>query len=267
MFIRFFEANDFLTLSTVNVLKREATTVGTHAAVRYEIEKKPGIPSFAGQPKWRSSRHELIDIRLRKASPSFFYVVARNPQFPKERFEAFIESIRFDNDPENFVFPIERARERITKKPFGLYVDSQNSPVQPERFKGYHTATDFEVFPEEASTSVAITAMCGGEIRRKQQAQGYGGVVVQSCERGGEVLTVLYGHLDERKVEVNVGQYVAPGQRIGELAAAETPQSGLERKHLHLGIHQGAEIDLRGYVSNLSELSKWVDPLAYLEDR
>ena len=33
---------------------------------------------------------------------------------------------------------------RITKKPFGIFITTQNSPVQPERFSGYHTGVDVE---------------------------------------------------------------------------------------------------------------------------
>jgi hypothetical protein len=38
-----------------------------------------------------------------------------------------------------FVAPLDRASGRVTKKPFGIFVTPQNSPVQPERFRGFHT--------------------------------------------------------------------------------------------------------------------------------
>lgn len=46
-------------------------------------------------------------------------------------------------------YPLMGPEERITKKPFGVFVTPQNSPVNPERFRGYHTGTDFEVFENE----------------------------------------------------------------------------------------------------------------------
>src|SRR3989344_3694996 len=64
IFIRHFKASDFLTLSTVTIHSREATTVHDHAAVRYEIEKKPGVPDFLHQPAWRNTRHDVLDIRF-----------------------------------------------------------------------------------------------------------------------------------------------------------------------------------------------------------
>lgn len=42
------------------------------------------------------------------------------------------------------VLPIAEFEKRITKKPFGIYITPQNSPVQPERFTGYHTGVDVE---------------------------------------------------------------------------------------------------------------------------
>ena len=36
-----------------------------------------------------------------------------------------------------FQSPLDRAGERVTKKPFGKFVTPQNSPVQPEKFYGY----------------------------------------------------------------------------------------------------------------------------------
>lgn len=46
IFIRLFEADRFLTLSTVDILQREETTVQGHPAVRYEIEKKAGVADY-----------------------------------------------------------------------------------------------------------------------------------------------------------------------------------------------------------------------------
>lgn len=43
--------------------------------------------------------------------------------------------------------PLTDAAARITKKPFGIFITPQNSPVQPERFSGFHTGTDFEILP------------------------------------------------------------------------------------------------------------------------
>ena len=38
--------------------------------------------------------------------------------------------------------PLSQALERITKKPFGLKISPQNSPVAPEKFSGLHAVKD-----------------------------------------------------------------------------------------------------------------------------
>jgi hypothetical protein len=60
--------------------------------------------------------------------------------------------------------PIDNAKARITKKPFGIYITPVNSSVQPERFSGYHTGTDFEVTNQELMQNIAIFAVCDGTI-------------------------------------------------------------------------------------------------------
>lgn len=159
--------------------------------------------------------------------------------------------------------PIESAKSRVTKKPFGIYITPQNSPVQPERFTGYHTGTDFEIMPDEADKDVLVFALCTGKIRIKEVISGYGGVVVQDCIIGDSQVTVLYGHLDIRNTP-DVGREVKSGERLGVLAPQESELSGGERKHLHLGIHRGANVDFRGYVQNESELNSWIDAKKYL---
>jgi len=98
IFIRYFRASDFLTLSAVDILEREKAEIGSHDAVRYEIEKKKGIADFPNQPIWRNKRHKLIDIRLDEKSPTLFYVFAYSPDFPEEKFEQFIASLVFQGD-------------------------------------------------------------------------------------------------------------------------------------------------------------------------
>jgi hypothetical protein len=95
IFIRYFRANTFLTLSTVDVLKRAETSVQGRAAVNYEIKKKNGVPNFPQQPAWRNEQHKLIDIRYSTNNPSPFFVFAYNPELPETRFEEFVQSLNF----------------------------------------------------------------------------------------------------------------------------------------------------------------------------
>jgi murein DD-endopeptidase MepM/ murein hydrolase activator NlpD len=164
----------------------------------------------------------------------------------------------------NFQPPLDRATERITKKPFGIFITLQNSPVQPERFQGYHTGVDFEIFPEELNVEVSIRAACSGELKLKEYATGYGGVAVQGCELNKEPITVIYGHLKLSSITASIGEKISTGDVIGILGANQSSETNGERKHLHLGFHKGTAINISGYVSSQSELSNWIDPCLYV---
>jgi len=155
--------------------------------------------------------------------------------------------------------PLADALSRITKKPFGIYVSPQNSPVQPEHFTGYHTGTDFEIFPDELDKDVPVSAICTGKIEVKRTAQGYGGVLAQSCNLDNQPVTIVYGHLKLTSISQNVSDTLTAGENFALLGDAYSAQTGGERKHLHLGIKKGTVVDLRGYVQKESDLSGWLD--------
>ncbi|MDD5627003.1 MAG: M23 family metallopeptidase [Patescibacteria group bacterium] len=160
--------------------------------------------------------------------------------------------------------PLDRAGERVLKKKFGMYITPQNSPVQPERFQGYHTGVDFEIFPEELNAEVQVHAVCSGELKLKKYASGYGGVAVQACELDKDPITVVYGHLKLSGIAADVETNINVGEIIGILGANRSVETDGERKHLHLGFHKGTAIDIRGYVSSEAELANWIDPCLYV---
>ena len=161
--------------------------------------------------------------------------------------------------PNNFQPPLDRTAERVTKKTFGMFITPQNSPVQPERFQGYHTGVDFEIFPEELNTEVSVRAVCSGELKLKRYVSGYGGVAIQECELNNEPITVVYGHLKLSSITANTGENISTGDIIGILGDAFSNDIDGERKHLHLGVHKGEEIDFQGYVQTEKELDFWID--------
>lgn len=160
--------------------------------------------------------------------------------------------------------PIDNAKARITKKPFGIYITPQNSPVQPEKFTGFHTGTDFETTSDELNKEIPIFAVSDGKILEKKIVSGYGGVIVQSGIISDQKVTILYGHINISQSAFNVGDQLSQGQKLAILGDNQSYYTGEERKHLHLGIHKGEEIDYRGYVGNQSELSQWIDITLYL---
>lgn len=159
--------------------------------------------------------------------------------------------------------PLDNALARVTKKPFGIKVSPNNSPVMPERFSGYHTGVDFETTPAEQNTDVPVYAVCAGTLLAKQTVSGYGGAVVELCNLDGQTVTILYGHLKVSSVSLIKGQTITAGQPIGILGKAYSAETDGERKHLHLGIHLGDTINWLGYVSDPSQLADWLDAMKY----
>lgn len=187
---------------------------------------------------------------------SFLFFVALN----------FI-AIAFDSPPstdsESDLFLMERAEQRVLKKPFGLYVSPSDSPVSPERFSGYHTGVDFEVFDDELEVEIPIHAICEGEVRFLDWVRGYGGVLIQDCELQDAPVTVLYGHIDLESVSFEMGDVLSQGELLGHLGEGFSAETDGERKHLHLAIHRGGALEFQGYVSAEKELEGWIDPLMF----
>ena len=165
----------------------------------------------------------------------------------------------------SFVLPISNALSRVTKKPFGIYITPKTSPVQPEKFSGYHTGADFEVFDNEKNVDVPIFAICTGKLAMKKYASGYGGVAVQECTTNNNPVTIVYGHLRLSSVKPSAGDNIKAGEQIAVLGTGYSNETDGERKHLHLGIHKGSSTNILGYVQKQSDLSQWIDPLTLLK--
>jgi murein DD-endopeptidase MepM/ murein hydrolase activator NlpD len=167
-------------------------------------------------------------------------------------------------------YPLSRFEERPKLLTFGLFVTpnpDQNPIDPPERFVGYHTALDLETFDEEQApeVDVEVKAICDGTMEVARTADGYGGVLVQSCRINDQDVTVLYGHLDPQSFTKQQGQAVARGERLAILGDEKSAESGFTRKHLHLGIHKGKDIVLLGYVQSQAELENYMDPLPLIQ--
>ena len=135
--------------------------------------------------------------------------------------------------------------------------------MQPEKFSGYHTGTDFETFPEEADVVVPVQAICDGKLIMAKTASGYGGVVAQSCEYNNQPITIVYGHIALTSLTKKVGDTIIAGDHLADLGQGFSQETDGERKHLHLGIHKGSEINTRGYVQTQTELDNWLNYTDY----
>lgn len=167
-----------------------------------------------------------------------------------------------------FVPPIDEAARRITKKPFGIEIHPETSPVPDDHFNGFHVGVDFEAFDWEDDIDVPVYAICAGRLLFKKQAQGYGGVAVQRCQLEGREVTVIYGHLRLASISAEAGGRIAQGQKIGVLGTGHSEETEGVRKHLHLGLYDGAfdplKPDIRGYVKDPVDIAKWLDAQDYI---
>jgi len=160
-----------------------------------------------------------------------------------------------------FAEPVAQFKQRITKKFFGTYVTPQNSPVSPEKFKGFHTGVDAEY--QDVKTDVKVFAIADGVVETSRYASGYGGVMVIKVQISGQDRYVIYGHLRVASM-LKVGEIVKNGQQIAVLGTGYSNETDGERRHLHLGIAKTNTI--KGYVNTKEELNNWLDPLELYKD-
>ena len=156
--------------------------------------------------------------------------------------------------------PVADFRARVTKKPFGIYITPQNSPVSPERFTGYHTGADAEY--TDISADVPVYAVADGTVVLSRTASGYGGVFMIEITLDGAKHTILYGHIRPSSLP-KVGQKVTKGEQLALLGTGYSSETDGERRHLHFAILADNSLTITGYVSSKNQLSSWLDPLNY----
>ncbi len=159
----------------------------------------------------------------------------------------------------NLVEPVDEFKERITKKSFGIFITPETSPVQPDRFTGYHAGVDVEY--DDVADDVPVRAIADGTILVRAHASGYGGVVVIRHIISEVSIIALYGHLDPASFLPSSITEIKAGERIGILGEGYSEETDGARKHLHFSIYTGEKMDFRGYVLTGEELSSWLNPL------
>lgn len=157
-----------------------------------------------------------------------------------------------------FAEPVANFKAHVTKKPFGIYITPQNSPIQPERFSGYHTGADAEY--QDMTDDVPVYAIADCTIVLSRTASGYGGVFMISFDLNGVTHTALYGHIRPSGLP-KVGTSFKHGEQLGFLGAGYSSETDGERRHLHFAILSDSRLDIKGYVQSKAELSGWIDPL------
>jgi len=157
-----------------------------------------------------------------------------------------------------FADPVKDFKSRVTKKPFGIYITPQNSPVQPERFTGYHTGADAEY--QDITADVPVFAIADCKVVLSETASGYGGVFMVSFDLDGATHTALYGHIRPSSLPVKEASFKR-GDQLAVLGTAYSTETDGERRHLHFSILVDSSLNIKGYVQTKAELSGWIDPL------
>lgn len=259
IFIRSFSANNFLTLSTVDIFARQDLEVSGRPAVRYDIAKKESVASFSAQPVWRNQRHIVTDVRVADTNPSIFYVIAKRPSLDEAIYQEFLASFEViaREDTVNLLQPVAQFQERITKKPFGIHITPATSPVTPERFSGYHTGVDVEY--GDITADVPVSSIANGTVLEVRTVDGYGGLVAVQYMINNQEIIGIYGHLRPSSLP-EVDATIKAGEKLAVLGTGGTDETDGERKHLHFALVKGTAVDLRGYVPNAADLTAWIDP-------
>ena len=187
-----------------------------------------------------------------------YFLSQQNIESKKEVEFASVENKRIVQPTKTgLALVIDQAQERIKENSFGSF--RQN--------KGYYTGIAFEAFEEEREGKVVpIYVFCEGTLVEKRFAIGYGGIAIQECVLEGQTVHVLYGHVDLKSIEFNIGDELTPGTRLGNLGDHESAETDGAAKQLHFAIHKGIKPDIRGYVQTKEELIEWIDPSTYLKD-
>lgn len=164
------------------------------------------------------------------------------------------------SNPFGLADPVAQFQDRITLKTFGMHISPGNSPVENDRFAGYHTGVDAEF--TDTPVDIPVVAVSDGVVVTSKRSSGYGGIVVVRHSLEGIPLYVLYGHLDPASLIQN-GTEVKKGQQLGILGDDHSEETDGVRKHLHLAFFTGTKMDYRGYVPTVEDLALWLDPLDF----
>jgi hypothetical protein len=152
-----------------------------------------------------------------------------------------------DNSSE-LVLPVENYVNNRHVKAFGEYIE--------DRFVGFHVADDLEF--ADVAGEVSVSAIANGTVVQAEFVSGYGGLVRIEHSIDGEKITALYGHLDLKSVNLEIGESVVKGQELGFLGDHESAETDGERKHLHFGLYEGNQIRINGYEARENAVKSWL---------
>lgn len=172
-----------------------------------------------------------------------------------------------ESPPSGIFYPINNYPARLKVRDYGKFVQpgDEEQLTCGREFNGFHVGDDLETEPSEANFDVPVYSLTQGKVLQISTVGGYGGLLVAQYNLSGQDVTVYYGHLDLSGATVKAGDSLVAGEKIGSLGKGCSSQTDGERKHLHFAIHKGTTTDIRGYVKGEQELSRWLDPITFLQ--
>ncbi len=192
------------------------------------------------------------------AAPSFVSAAQNDPVILLPLAADALDAL--DAAPYGLVEPVAQFKDRITLKRYGTYITPDTSPVEHDKFTGFHAGVDAEF--TDTGADIPVFAIADGTVTTSTWMRGYGGVIVVKHRIAGIPVYALYGHLDEASL-VPAGTRVAAGQRLGILGDDHSHETDGVRKHIHFSLYSGETMDYRGYVPAEADLAPWLDPLKF----
>jgi len=183
----------------------------------------------------------------------------KNPGVNQQLVQDVVSGKSNQNETDVIQAPADEFFARITKKPFSIYISPKISPVQPEKFSGYHTGADAEY--ADVGGDVDVFGVADGTVVYSGFVNGYGGLIIIRQDDG---YSSLYGHLKITSL-IKKGADVKRGDKIAELGESFSQDTDGERKHLHFAVYKGDGLNFKGYVQNKKDLAGWQDPVDYLK--
>ncbi len=161
-----------------------------------------------------------------------------------------------------YFYPLSDYSSRIKERAHGEYFKASDkvNAACGKPFQGFHAGDDLETTKAEKEVEVPVVAVASGKIIQAGFVSGYGGLVVQAANLKDEPVTLYYGHLDLKSVNLKAGDGVKAGETIGNLGDECSSETDDARKHLHFAIKKGTDVDVRGYVPTEEILSNWLNP-------
>jgi len=157
----------------------------------------------------------------------YLYNVKVNDDFSMQYDE--IDTARCAVKSSRFIYPFQQYIWKLKNTTLKGFFGSHTGPV-------FHVGKDAGWLYE----GLPVHSICNGIVKEISHNLSWGNlVVVESVLKDSDTICVIYGHLSPYN-NLNVGDTVSAGDRIGQIGNSVTPDNGGYWAHLHLGIEKSS---------------------------